>query len=227
MSCPTPSRCKRGLLLPKWAGPLWTGDASPCRRSSSESSGSGRRSRFRCCAAPRSLPPGTAWPVSTPRDPRSTPTHDPHRISRAARSPGSARCRSTKPSSTAARENAPTPNSPAACGAQELPAAGSTVAGRGLAIYWSTAKLPLSSDWLGRHNTAKHLGKIRVARQPRRRWCGRAVVLRSRRPAGNPPGTSDRKARWVSVTPSLRRGRRGNGGPGSSQTQARPSTFPL
>lgn len=82
---PAPPQRGRRLLLPKPAVEGLPG-ASPCRRSSSESSDSGRRSRCRCCAAPRSPPPGTAWRAAT------LATTPPRRSE-----PRLARCRPTAP----------------------------------------------------------------------------------------------------------------------------------
>lgn len=98
---------------------------SPCRRSSSGSSGSGRRSPCLWCAAPRSLPPGSAL---------QGPPQDCRLRRRSRRSRGA-----TPP-------DPETPLSHRACSTSGQPRL--TVAGPGLTIYWPTVRRLCLSDWL-------------------------------------------------------------------------------
>lgn len=105
---------------------------SPCHRSSSGSSGSGRRSPCQWCTAPRSPPPESAWP-----DPRRTPER---RTTVADMPPPSRRPQVTAPGRPSLQPSL-------------------TVAGPRLAVYWPAVRPLRLSDWLRRTQHPGHLGK--------------------------------------------------------------------
>lgn len=106
---------------------------SPCRRSSSGSSGSGRRSPCLWCAVPHSLPPGSAW-QGPPQD-----------SCRSRRSRGAAPPRPGDPSKSQGLQPERQPRL--------------TVAGPGLAVYWRTVRQLRLSDWLRGPQHPRPLGK--------------------------------------------------------------------